>query len=130
MAARDPAMADAAGEPRRRRRTATGGTTALVPSELYEELGKMGQKPFGAPGPQGWYDRVSDWSGAASLVKRIEWSAELAQSRANDLPEGPRMLDAMLGGSATAELRRAVERAATREQALTLILASAEFQRR
>ena len=36
----------------------------------------------------------------------------------------------MLGGSATAELRRAVERAATREQALTLILASAEFQRR
>lgn len=102
----------------------------IEPSVLYEELGKMGQKPFGAPGPQGWYDRLSDWSGAASIVKRIEWSHALAVRHAATLPDGPLLLESILGKSASEELRRSVARAATREQAVTLILASAEFQRR
>jgi uncharacterized protein (DUF1800 family) len=106
------------------------GSGSIVPSKLYDELAQMGQKPFGAPGPQGWYDRLADWSGAASIVKRIEWSHELALRYAASLPDGPLLLDSALGGSASPELRRAVERAATREQAVTLILASAEFQRR
>jgi uncharacterized protein (DUF1800 family) len=102
----------------------------LSAAALYEQLGKMGQKPFGAPGPQGWYDKTSDWSGAASLIKRIEWVDSLARRFAGEVPEGPKLVDAVLGKSASRELRSTVERAATREQAVTLVLASAEFQRR
>lgn len=121
----------AAGSRKRRRgAAAAAGAQAIVPAVLYEELNKMGQKPFGAPGPQGWYDRIADWSGAASIVKRIEWSHALAVRYAAALPDGPQLLDYTLGKSASEELRRAVARAATREQAVTLILASAEFQRR
>lgn len=102
----------------------------VKPTKLYEDLAGMGQKPYGAPGPQGWYDRTSDWAGAASLVKRIEWANALAETHADTAAEPAMFVDHVLGALASDDLRGAVTRAATRQQSVALVLASAEFQRR
>ncbi|NWG46422.1 MAG: DUF1800 domain-containing protein [Alphaproteobacteria bacterium] len=97
---------------------------------IYQSVAAMGQRPMGAPGPQGWYDRISDWSGADSILKRIEWSVALSAAHADKVPDARDFLDTTLGDLAGDDLRTEVSRAATREQGLSLVLASTEFQRR
>lgn len=126
-------MSEGSVKPGQRRRAPGMGKAddgAIPAALLYNDLAKMGQKPYGAPGPQGWYDRTSDWSGAASLVKRIQWSVAVAAKYAGQAPEASELVGSMLGASASEALRTEISRAATREQGVALLLASAEFQRR
>ena len=97
---------------------------------LMRALASMGQPLQVAPGPQGWYDRASDWSGADSIMKRVEWALALAYRESNRVMDPRTFLDTVLGDLAGPELRLAVARAASPEQGLGLVLASPEFQRR
>jgi len=99
-------------------------------SLAYDAAASMGQKPMGAPGPQGWYDRWADWSSADSLLKRVEWSLATATAHADRVEDPVRYLDQTLGGLASQDLRDSVKRAATKDQAIGLVLASPDFQRR
>lgn len=98
-------------------------------ADLYKVIAEMGQAPMSAPGPQGWYDRKSDWMGADSIMKRVEFGvARAAREGANR--EAPAFLEATLGPIAPEPLKTAVRRAATPEQGLALVLTSPEFNLR
>jgi uncharacterized protein (DUF1800 family) len=93
-------------------------------------LDTLGQRPFFAPSPAGWPDGDDAWSGSDGVYKRIEWAAALA-GRAAGWVESPRALaQAALGPQASEPLLASLGRAESRAQAVTLLLASPEFQRR
>jgi uncharacterized protein (DUF1800 family) len=92
-------------------------------------LDLMAQTPFRPGSPEGWPDTAAQWGGADGLYKRIEWSNTVARvvgSRARPVELG----DAILGPALGAETRKSIGRAESGVQALTLLLASPEFQRR
>lgn len=97
---------------------------------FYADVKSMGQSPWNAPGPQGWYDRWTDWSGADSMLKRVEWSLATAAKHSARVSDPNRYLNQTLGELASPDLKAQVARAASAEQALGLALASPDFQRR
>jgi uncharacterized protein (DUF1800 family) len=98
--------------------------------QFYADVSAMGQSPWNAPGPQGWYDRWTDWSGADSMIKRVEWSLALATRHSDKVANPNRFLAGALGGLASSDLQAQVRRAASTEQAVGLTLASPDYQRR
>ena len=96
---------------------------------LFGALEIMGQPPFRPGSPEGWPDTAEQWGGADALYKRIEWAEAVGRysgSRVNPVELG----DAILGPAFTADTRRAVSRAESLAQGMTLLLASPDFQRR
>jgi len=92
-------------------------------------LDTMGQAPFRPGSPAGWPDTAEHWGGADALYKRIEWSNTVSRvvgSRVNPVDLG----DAILGATFSPESRKAISRAESNVQGLTLLLASPDFQRR
>ena len=92
-------------------------------------LDLMGQTPFRPGSPAGWPDTAPEWGGADALYKRIEWSNTVARvvgRRVNPVDLG----DAVLGPALTARTRKAISRAESELQGMTMLLASPEFQRR
>ncbi|OAN49506.1 hypothetical protein A6A04_19365 [Paramagnetospirillum marisnigri] len=105
------------------------GPDRLKPEEsdrrLVQTLALLGQSPWSAPSPAGWPDRGEAWIGPDALMRRLEWAKTQADRWGRGLGGG--VLDeAIVGGAAT---RQAV--AGTKgAEALFLVLASREFQRR
>lgn len=93
-------------------------------------LGSLGQRPFAAPAPTGWPDTADDWAGPYAVYTRIEWATRVAAQAAPNIEEPETLARAMLGARASAMLLDAVGRAESRPQALALLLASPDFQRR
>jgi len=92
-------------------------------------LDLMGQTPFRPGSPAGWPDTAEHWGGADALYKRIEWSNTVSRvvgSLVNPVELG----DAILGPAFGAEARKAISRAESNVQGMTLLLASPDFQRR
>jgi uncharacterized protein (DUF1800 family) len=92
-------------------------------------LDLMGQTPFRPGSPAGWPDTDEQWGGADALYKRIEWSntvSRVAGPRVNAADLG----DAVLGPALNADTRKAISRAESNIQGMTLLLASPDFQRR
>ncbi len=99
------------------------------PQFIVGALDLMGQAPFRPGSPEGWPDTAEQWGGADALYKRIEWSntvARLIGSRIDPVELG----DAVLGARFDPETRKAIARAESRVQGMTLFLASPDFQRR
>jgi len=89
----------------------------------------LGQRNLMPGSPAGWPDTSADWDGSSALLKRIAWSDALSQRMGdarNARELAPQLLGATLGEATT----RAVARAESGAQALTLLLASPEFMRR
>lgn len=96
---------------------------------LIAALDLMGQTPFRPGSPAGWPDTAEQWGGADALYKRIEWCNTVARvvgSRARPVDLGTDVLGANFG----AETQKAVARAESAIQGMTLLLASPDFQRR
>lgn len=92
-------------------------------------LDLMGQTPYRPGSPAGWPDTADHWGGADALYKRIEWSNTVSRvvgSRVNPVDLG----DAILGDAFNPETRKAISRAESLSQGMTLFLASPDFQRR
>ncbi|MGB5334866.1 MAG: DUF1800 domain-containing protein [Woeseiaceae bacterium] len=99
------------------------------PRFIIGALDLMGQTPFRPGSPEGWPDTSLQWGGADGLYKRIEWSNTVARvvgSRVNPVELG----DAVLGPAFDPETRKAIGRAESFSQGVTLLLASPDFQRR
>lgn len=92
-------------------------------------LNEMGQRPYFAPSPQGWPDAASAWANADGLWKRIEWSTALAD-RLGSQVDPLALAEGAYGPALSDNTRLAIARAESRQQGLTLWLASPEFQRR
>ncbi len=89
----------------------------------------LGQVPFRPGSPEGWPDTAEQWGGADALYKRIEWVEAVSRLVGNRVRPAE-LGDAVLGASFTSATRRAVSRAESVTQGMTLLLASPDFQRR
>jgi len=95
---------------------------------LLSTLINLGQQPFNAGSPAGYSDDEQDWLGASALMARIDWTTMLSSYRKRLNAE--KLMDLTLGKSISQLTYNSVMRAESRQQALTLLLMSPEFQRR
>jgi uncharacterized protein (DUF1800 family) len=89
----------------------------------------LGQRSLSPGSPAGWPDTSADWDGSSALLKRIAWADQVAQ-RLGDARNARELAPQLLGGSLSEDTARAIARAESGAQALTLLLASPEFMRR
>jgi uncharacterized protein (DUF1800 family) len=78
--------------------------------------------------PNGWPDTAAEWSGGEAFLRRVDWAYTLA-GRAGDLTPD-HLADRVLGDLLTPATRQEVQHAASRREAIALLMASPEFQRR
>jgi uncharacterized protein (DUF1800 family) len=91
-------------------------------------IGGLGQPVFNAPLPNGWPDNAAEWVGPEAMMRRIDWAYGFANRP--ELPEPMAFAEATLGPLLSASTAAHVGRAGSRRDAITLVLASPEFQRR
>ena len=89
----------------------------------------LGQRQFAPGSPAGWPDRSVDWDGSAALMKRIEW-ADLVGRKVGARIDAAALAPALWGEALSDATREQLAHAASREQALTLLLTAPEFMRR
>jgi uncharacterized protein (DUF1800 family) len=105
--------------------------TAIEPEDkiLVGTLKSLGQAPWTAPSPAGWPDEADAWSAPDALVERVEFAAALGQ-RLGAQKDPRRMLAETIAPVAMPRTAKAIGRAPSAGDGLTLLLASPEFQRR
>jgi uncharacterized protein (DUF1800 family) len=103
---------------------AFGGAADSDDRTLLGALSVMGQAPWAAPSPAGWPDRAEAWAAPDTLMLRLEWARKAAPALAR---RGHFLWPDADLSEAT---RRVVAESTTKAEALFLILASREFQRR
>jgi uncharacterized protein (DUF1800 family) len=111
---------------------ASGRLLALIPEDPGRYLGGLnvlGQPLWSPAGPNGFPDSNAALAAPEGMKLRLDISAQLA-SRLADGIDPRALLELAADDAASAETRRTVERAETRQQALALLLMSPEFQRR
>jgi uncharacterized protein (DUF1800 family) len=100
----------------------------LKPKGLFYSLVNLGQQPFNAGSPAGFSDDESDWLGASALMARIDWSTMVSGYLKRSNAE--KVMSVALGESVSKHTYQSVMQAESRQQAMTLLLMSPEFQRR
>ena len=100
----------------------------LRDKDLVGPLALMGQLPFTAPSPAGWSDRSADWLGPEALMTRIEWLR--AVSAYTPIPNALQWADGLLGPVLSDDTRTIVSQAQSASEAVALVFASPEFQRK
>lgn len=111
---------------------ATGRLLAQIPGDpgrYLNGLNVLGQPLWAPAGPNGFPDSNAAWAAPEGMKLRLDISAQIA-SRLGDGIDPRDLLELVAADAASAETRRTVERAESRQQALALLLMSPEFQRR
>ena len=96
---------------------------------LFRTMEQLGQPTYRPGSPAGWPDTADHWGGADALYKRIAWAnaaSEYASRVSNPVDVGKEVL----GAAFSEATRKAVSRAESLVQGTTLLLVSADFQRR
>lgn len=88
----------------------------------------LGQGMFNAPFPIGWPDMAADWAGPEAMLRRIDWVYGFAGRP--ELAEPAVLGETVLGQLISPATASALRGAGSRRDAITLLLASPEFQRR
>src|SRR6202790_165974 len=111
---------------------AAGRLLARVPDDPGPYLGSLnllGQPLWSPAGPNGFPDSNAAWAAREGMKLRLDIAAQVAARVGNSID--PRdLLEFAAADAASAETRRTIERAESRQQALALLLMSPEFQRR
>jgi uncharacterized protein (DUF1800 family) len=94
--------------------------------QAFEALGQRNLMPGS---PAGWPDTSADWDGSSALLKRVAWADAVAQ-RLGGARNARDLAPQLLGATLSDDTARAISRAESGAQALTLLLASPEFMRR
>ena len=89
----------------------------------------MGQKPFSAPSPKGWPEEAQVWCAPDAVVKRMTWSEAFATQVTGDR-DPVQLAQVALGARLTPLVAKTIARAETRQEGLSILLMSPEFQRR
>ncbi|HTK35146.1 MAG TPA: DUF1800 family protein [Caulobacteraceae bacterium] len=108
---------------------AAAAAPSVGPREVAQPLTLLGQRPFGAPQPNGWSDLTADWAAPDAIVKRLGW-ARAFSARYAPMDPPVEVADAALGAQLSTATHTAVSRAESRDEAFALLLMSPEFQRR
>ena len=109
---------------------ALNGKPELTGQQLIALLSRMGQRPFYAPGPNGWADSGGDWIGPDAIWKRVEWADALAKGVADAKIDPALIAQEALGPALTPATQHAIKLAESPAQGLALFLTAPEFQRR
>lgn len=103
---------------------------AQKPENISRALSQLGQPVWGAPLPNGWPDAATDWAGSEAMLARTDFAFTYA-ARFNGAGSDPSAIaEAALGPLLRTDTANAMAQAGSRREALTLFLASPEFQRR
>ena len=101
----------------------------FVPTDQRMLIGsfeQLGQRPWTPGSPAGWPEQADNWNGADALMKRIEWADAVAH-RVDDAGDPATLAEDLLAPGLDDHTRRAIARAESSRQGLTLLLASPEF---
>jgi uncharacterized protein (DUF1800 family) len=91
-------------------------------------MARLAQPLWTPPSPQGWPDTAAAWTGPEAVLARVDWVYAMAgRFSRNDAQVAA---EAVLGRLGRDTLRREIGRAGSTRDALTILLASPEFQRR
>jgi uncharacterized protein (DUF1800 family) len=92
----------------------------------------MGQFPMNAPAPKGWPDDSASWSGPDAVLSRIEWAKQIGSRLPQTIGVSAVIAQAenALGPLLSAATKSTIAAAATGGDAVALLIASPEFQRR
>jgi len=107
---------------------AIGGQPGAI-EHLSPPLNALGQRPFSAPSPRGWDEAAATWAAPDAVIKRMTWAQGFSAAVAGELDPNTVARDA-LGARLSDPVRTAVARAESRQEALSILLMSPEFQRR
>ncbi|WP_421993840.1 DUF1800 domain-containing protein [Roseococcus sp.] len=98
---------------------------------LLATLNRLNQPLWNAPAADGWSDAAAEWAAPEQLMRRLEWATELAGRAAAAGATEPEALAAtMLGPLARAETMNVMRRSGSARDAIVVVLASPEAQRR
>jgi uncharacterized protein (DUF1800 family) len=89
----------------------------------------LGQRNLQPGSPAGWPDTSADWDGSSALLRRIAWADTLAQ-RLGSERSARELAPQVLGATLSDATSKAIARAESGAQAMTLLMASPEFMRR
>ncbi len=98
------------------------------PPDVPGLMAGLGQPLLTAPLPNGWPDTATEWAGSEAMLRRIDWAYGFSGRVAAMDPE--EIGRAALGPLLTPATLTQMQRAGSRRDAMTLLLASPEFQRR
>lgn len=98
------------------------------PPDVPGLMAGLGQPLQTAPLPNGWPDTAPEWAGSEAMLRRIDWAYGFTGRVAGMDPAtiGHASLGPLLGQATLTQMQRA----GSRRDAMTLLLASPEFQRR
>jgi uncharacterized protein (DUF1800 family) len=111
---------------------ATGRLLGRIPEDparYLNRLRQLGQPLWSPSGPNGFSDINAAWAAPEGMKLRLDIAAQIG-SRYGGNFDSLELLEVAASDAASAETRRTIERAETRQQALALLLMSPEFQRR
>lgn len=103
-----------------------GGTTD--PRPVMSGMAALAQPLWNAPQPNGWPDTAQGWAGPEGVMQRLDLAFDIAGRFARQDPRA--LLEATLGPLAGPATRRAVTTAGGARDAIALLFASPEMQRR
>jgi uncharacterized protein (DUF1800 family) len=103
---------------------------ALPNTAAVGALTAMGQRPYAAPGPDGWSDTAESWLTADLVWKRLEFAQAYAERIGRADVDPVQLGEACLGPLMSDETRSAVRRAESPTQGLALLFGAPEMQRR
>ena len=101
---------------------------AEAPPPALGALRLLGQPLWAAPQPDGWPDRAPDWATPEAMMRRVDVAYAIA-GKAGAL-DADALAEAALGPLLRPATAQAMRRAGSRREALALLFASPEFQRR
>lgn len=101
---------------------------ATDPGPVLGALSALGQPLWNAPQPNGWPDTAAGWAAPEPMMQRLDIAYETAGRHARLEPR--QVLETALGPLAREETRSALSRAGSARDAITLVFASPEMQRR
>ncbi|MDF0521423.1 DUF1800 family protein [Bradyrhizobium yuanmingense] len=111
---------------------ASGRLLARVPEDpgaYLNNLNLLGQPLWSPPGPNGFPDSNAAWAAPEGIKLRLDIAAQIGARLGNNV-DPLDLLEFAAADAASAETRRTIERAESRQQALALLLMSPEMQRR
>ncbi|MFT8418867.1 MAG: DUF1800 domain-containing protein [Acetobacter sp.] len=96
--------------------------------QLAAGMALLGQPLWTAPLPNGWGDRAADWCAPADMLARTDWAWKMAAHARTADPMD--IAQIALGPALRPQTQQALHNAGSRQDALTLLFSSPEFQRR
>lgn len=106
------------------------GVAPSRPPQILQPCQQLGQPIFRAPSPEGWAEDAASWAAPDALVKRLAWAEDFAAQVSRGPREPLKVAQDALGKRLSPRTASAIISAESRDEALTILFMSPEFQRR